>query len=328
MAKIQPLKLKDKFFLGIEKELKEYFYSLIYAPLYYDVADEIGEDWVSLENAKGAPLPSDLQAHLLKKLTTGRIQYVDGRFYGEFDSKSVRAIKTLGGVWDIKHHFFHLPEKKLTDNIRIAIGTAYSKFELVHGKIIQRLDNLQRAIESGDIKIFDPRGAIGKSVEEMDKELAKTIKPLLVSPNMSNNLSQFIMEKYGNDLEKYIKDWNIQSIQRLRERVSANALSGYRASSLVDEIVADYGVSERKAKFLARQETSLMLSTFREGRYKEVGIEEYEWSTAGDSRVRAMHQHLNGKHFTWDNPPIVNDYGHRGHPGTAFGCRCIAIPLL
>ena len=328
MQKVQPLKLKDKFFLGIEKELKEYFYRLIYAPLYYDVADEIGEDWLDVKNDKREPLTSDLQAHLLKKLTTGRIQYVDGRFYGEFDSKSTRAIKRLGGVWDIKHHFFHLPEKKLTDNVRIAIGTAYSKFERVHGKIIQRLDDLERAIEKGDIKIFDPRGAIGKSVSEMDKELTKTIKPLLVSPKMSDNLAQFIMDKYGNDLEKYIKDWNLESIQRLRKRVSANAFSGYRASSLVDEIVSDYGVSERKAKFLARQETSLILSTFREGRYKEAGIEEYEWSTAGDSRVRPIHEHLNGKIFTWDSPPIIDEYGHKGHPGTAFGCRCVAIPCI
>ena len=223
---------------------------------------------------------------------------------------------------------YDIPKKKLTDNIRIAIGTAYSKFEKVHGQIIKRLDDLQSAIDSGNLAIFDPREQIGVTVRKMDRDLNKTLKPLTIDYKPSDNLVEFILEKYGNDLTKYIKNWNIETIQRLRDRVSSNAFSGYRASSLAEEIAADYGVSARKAKFLARQETSLMLSTFREGRYKEVGIEEYEWQTAGDSRVRDMHKHLNRKIFSWENPPIIDDYGHRGNPGEAFGCRCVAAPVL
>lgn len=328
ITKLEPLRLKDEFYLNIEKALADYFYRLIYAPMYNEVADEIGKDWAQIYNAKSQELAEPLQKHLLKMLVTGRVQYLDGRFYGGFDSRVTRAIKSLGGVYDVRGKFFSLPEKKLTDNIRIAIGTAYSKFEKVHGQIIKRLDDLQSAIDSGNLAIFDPREQIGVTVRKMDRDLNKTLKPLTIDYKPSDNLVEFILEKYGNDLTKYIKNWNIETIQRLRDRVSSNAFSGYRASSLAEEIAADYGVSARKAKFLARQETSLMLSTFREGRYKEVGIEEYEWQTAGDSRVRDMHKHLNRKIFSWENPPIIDDYGHRGNPGEAFGCRCVAAPVL
>lgn len=326
MKTLQPLILREDFFSLLEKELKDYFYKTIYAPLYYSVSDEIGEEWLEVYNAK--EVNPEFQRHLLKKLVTGRIQYYEGKFYGDFDSKTSRAIKSLGGVYDIKKKVFYLPERKLTDNVRIAIGTAFSKFESVHGKIIRKLDDIQRGIDNGEIKIYDPKKAIKKSVELMNIDLNATLKPLTVEANMSEDLKNFITEKYGEDLEKYIKDWNVQSIQRLRERVSANAFSGYRASNLVDEIIADYGVSERKAKFLARQETSLILSTFREGRYKEVGIEQYQWSTAKDNRVRETHKHLHGKIFSWDSPPIIDNLGHRGHPSEAFGCRCVAKPVL
>lgn len=326
MKTLRPLVLKEEFFSKLEKELKDYFYKTIYAPLYYDVIDEIGEEWVEVYNAKEVNLL--YQRHLLKKLVTGRIQYFEGKFYGEFDSKTSIAIKSLGGVYDIKRKVFYLPEKKLTDNIRIAIGTAFSKFERVHSKIIRNLDDIQRSIDNGEVKIYNPEEAIRKGVELMNKDLNATLAPLTIDVKMSEDLEKFITAKYGEDLEKYIKNWSIQSVQRLRERISANAFSGYRASNLVEEIIADYGVSERKAKFLARQETSLILSTFREGRYKEVGIEQYQWSTAGDNRVRDTHRHLQGKIFSWDSPPVIDTLGHRGHPGEAFGCRCVAKPVL
>ena len=226
ITKLEPLRLKDEFYLNIEKALADYFYRLIYAPMYNEVADEIGKDWAQIYNAKSQELAEPLQKHLLKMLVTGRVQYLDGRFYGEFDSRVTRAIKSLGGVYDVRGKFFSLPEKKLTDNIRIAIGTAYSKFEKVHGQIIKRLDDLQSAIDSGNLAIFDPREQIGVTVRKMDRDLNKTLKPLTIDYKPSDNLVEFILEKYGNDLTKYIKNWNIETIQRLRDRVSSNAFSG------------------------------------------------------------------------------------------------------
>ena len=44
----------------------------------------------------------------------------------------------------------------------------------------------------------------------------------------------------------------------------------------------------------------------------------YIWRTRGDNKVRPEHAANNGKIFAWDNPPPT------GHPGEAFGCRCLA----
>lgn len=324
MQRIKPIVLKPSFYARLERELKEYFYSVIYEPLWLDVKDEIGKDWVRLENAT----ESD-QEHLLKRLSTGRIQYTDGRFYGDFDSKTTKALKALGATYDARGKFFHLNQKKLTDDMRIAIGTAFSKFQTVHKKIITRLDNLEAMADSGNLDILDTSGGIRHALASMEQEAKGGLNGVGISPReFSPSLSNFIMERYGEDLQKYIKGWTIESIQRLRSRVLANAFTGYRASGLVEEIQADYGVSERKAQFLARQETSLVLSTYREGRYKDEGITEYEWQTAGDSRVRTVHQHLNHKIFTWDNPPIIDEMGHRGTPGESFNCRCVACPII
>jgi SPP1 gp7 family putative phage head morphogenesis protein len=63
-------------------------------------------------------------------------------------------------------------------------------------------------------------------------------------------------------------------------------------------IMDNYGVGQRKAKFLARQETALLMSKFHEQRYKEIGVTKYIWSTSNDGdRVRDDHKVLNNKVF-------------------------------
>lgn len=63
-------------------------------------------------------------------------------------------------------------------------------------------------------------------------------------------------------------------------------------------------------------------------RQLELGITEYEWSTAGDERTCPACADNDGKKFRWDNPPEET-----GHPG--FGkacecghCRCVALAVI
>jgi SPP1 gp7 family putative phage head morphogenesis protein len=91
----------------------------------------------------------------------------------------------------------------------------------------------------------------------------------------------------------------------------------------------EYNVTRNRAKFLSRQETSLLVSKYREENYREAGIVYYRWSTSNDQRVRHDHRELNGNIFRFDEPPVVDQKsGRRGNPGEDFSCRCIAIPLL
>ena len=54
----------------------------------------------------------------------------------------------------------------------------------------------------------------------------------------------------------------------------------------------------------------------------------YFWKTQKDRRVRDTHKQLEGLCFNFADPPTtVDKYGHRftGNPGTAYGCRCMAV---
>lgn len=55
----------------------------------------------------------------------------------------------------------------------------------------------------------------------------------------------------------------------------------------------------------------------------------YRWTSQEDKVVRKTHRRLNGKLFTYSDPPTtIDEYGraHTGNPGSDWGCRCIEVP--
>lgn len=93
---------------------------------------------------------------------------------------------------------------------------------------------------------------------------------------------------------------------------------------------------EGRAYLIARDQTSKINTAITQARNEEIGIEEYIWRTAGDSRVvgtpgglfpsgnkvHGNHYVRNGETFRWDSPPPD------GHPGYAINCRCVAEPKI
>lgn len=54
----------------------------------------------------------------------------------------------------------------------------------------------------------------------------------------------------------------------------------------------------------------------------------YQWKSMGDEKVRLLHQKLNGKIFSYDDPPVAEENGDRYHPGEKHNCRCRALPVF
>lgn len=314
------LRNKEIFYRPLEKYLSKVFVETIYRPLLDIVSEEIGDSWLK-ENSK---------EDLIKAILSGRIQYTqDQHFEGQFNSLISKEIVKLGGHWDKKWKRWFLPKTALPYDVQDAIGQASLKFTKLQNDIQKTLNELQQVIENlGEDNPFEIAPIFGDIVDKLETGFQEGAKGIIVAPELTQEMIDAISENWANNLNFYIKGWTIESINRLRRRVMQNTFQGNRAENLVQIIEHDFGMSENKAKFLARQETALLMSQFREERFKSAGVQKYRWSTSGDSRVRERHKELNGKVFTWNNPPIIDELGHRGHPGQDYNCRCIAIPIV
>lgn len=263
---------------------------------------------------------------LIGAIESGRIGYDRGRFTGKFSAATTKALKDIGAVW--KDDAFRIHFNKLPVQVRDAIDVSIRKFEMTAARMDAKLTQILPEKIADQLKmehIFD------RTIWKVDESFKKVTRGLIVPPELTPERRKLISVQYTHDMQRYIKDWTEREIVTLRRIVQKETWKGFRYERLVSTIQHRYGVSQNKAKFLARQETSLLMTKFTESRYTDAGSEEYIWECVKGSPlhpVRPMHKALDGKRFRWDNKPVTSPNGDRNHPGEDYGCRCRARAIV
>lgn len=317
---LRPMTLQDEYFSTIEEEIQALFNRIIYAPLFLILGAKYPQE---LQNDKSLPA-------LSSAIKGGAVWYDSAQFKGSFNSAISKELRSIGARWNPKGKTWSLSRTEVPPQVQMALAGAEGRFRAIQTDMFDALDSMQPATtiakHSKTVKEYD------RTIKSMDTNWRKTLSPAAKSISIPANLTEtqreVIAKEWGQNLDIYIKDWAEQNILELRTKIQDNALTGGRAESMEKLIIENYGVSRRKAKFLARQETALLMSKFQETRYSGAGITEYKWSGANDERERKDHRILNGKVFRFDQPPVTNrKTGARNNPGGDYGCRCVAIPI-
>jgi SPP1 gp7 family putative phage head morphogenesis protein len=77
-----------------------------------------------------------------------------------------------------------------------------------------------------------------------------------------------------------------------------------------------------------------MIAAYKKEKYTSAGVNKYKWRCVAGSPlhpVRPSHKALNGKIFSFDDPPITTMPGEpvrRNNPREDYGCRCHAVPIV
>lgn len=108
-------------------------------------------------------------------------------------------------------------------------------------------------------------------------------------------------------------------------------------SELTDDIQKAGGVSRRRAKNIAIDQTNKAYNFVNRYRMQSLGVKQFKWVHSGGGREpRKSHQAMSGEIFSFDDLPVINqeqvDRGYeapeRGIPGQAINCRCTMIPVV
>ncbi|NBI12505.1 hypothetical protein GVX81_02475 [[Haemophilus] felis] len=119
-----------------------------------------------------------------------------------------------------------------------------------------------------------------------------------------------------------IQSIHSQYLDKVQTAVTQAVISGQLNATLAKQIKEIGGVTEKRARFIARDQAAKLNGVLTQARHEELGIKKYRWSTSGDERVRTSHAENDGKIFSYDDPPET------GHPGHEINCRCVQIPVL
>lgn len=120
-----------------------------------------------------------------------------------------------------------------------------------------------------------------------------------------------------------IKSIPTQMLEKVQVIVRQGVMQGTAPSEIAKQIQELTGVTSKRAKLIARDQTGKANAALSESRITSLGINEYYWETSHDERVRPAHAESQGDllNFETGNPKDQNL-----NPGQPIQCRCWARP--
>lgn len=315
----------------LERQLVALFYEVLFQPI-LKLIQPVTSQPIELKNATAASALRDA-------LRSGRIQYTDGVFSGKFSAAISNALRGVGASFDARAKVYRLAPARVPIWIIGEATTFRSKAEAAHKAVLRELDKVQ---ENLDVRIYNRPVDLAKTIQTVEDGWKETARQFELKPTLSPKGAETLRREWSETAKLPIKKFAAEEVRSLRAVVEENAQQGYRFDRLIDGVKARYSVSRSKAKFLARNETSIFMSKYRQERFLAAGVRRYTWATSHDARVRPAlnlspaerlhagnHRVLNGKVFFFSSPPVVDPHtGRRANPGEDYNCRCVAIPLL
>lgn len=324
---LTPLYQREWYAAPIERELIAFLEQTIFNPL---------RDVMALPTRVNEEKRHEGHSALWDALLAGIVWYANGLFSGAFDAAISRELRALGARRTGDN--FYLAQDQIPIALRGVLAISAARSTAIHESLIAVLNAIEEHIQKAPTG-FSFQKEVDNVVSDLQEQLVQSVSSVEglapVTP-VPMGLSDRLRETVATDLDRAVKHFSVEQTKLLRDRVRKNLSEGGRVDRLSKVIETEFGVSKRKARFLADQETSLMVSRFRETRYRDLGCTEYIWETSHDELVRPTHgesnnhRALDGRKFSWDQPPIVDSAtGRRCHPGEDFGpCRCVARPVI
>lgn len=315
---IKDFKIKESYTKLIQSKLWSYLWEGIYKPLF-----EIMQ--IKPQKAQNS---IDVISEALRE---GKIYYTDGGFKakGKFTNAQSLQLQKWGAKWDKYKKMYKIEQEKLPQQLQVTIAQsqtlAKQQIQLVQDYLKEVQANMPYMIDS---MVFN--NEVITILDDAGNEVKKNVKHLnVIEPELSIEQKREIARTYTNNMRDYvIKDFAQERIPEMRKKIQELVLKGYRPDRVQELLEKEYGIAGRKAKFLAQNETSIMLSEYKRVTYQEMGFDKFIWKTITDGRERELHKQLNNTTWSYDNPPVIDERtGQTGLPGQTYNCRCEAIPF-
>ena len=138
---------------------------------------------------------------------------------------------------------------------------------------------------------------------------------------------------FATNNSNLIKSNNMEFINKTQETVYRGMNAGTRHEVIRKELFAQsktelgrnsvFRNAQHRASVIARDQVNKINGDLTHLRQERVGVKKFIWRTAGDGRVRPLHQSFNGKTYKWNE-------GASGGllPGQDIMCRCYAEPVI
>ena len=143
-----------------------------------------------------------------------------------------------------------------------------------------------------------------------------------LSPNIEDILEASVKENVG-----LIKSIGFDYLERVQQQVWSGVASGYDLGQIAKDLSKAYGISDRRAKNIARDQGAKAHAVIERERRKEAGITQAVWLHSHAGKVpRPSHVKANGKVFDIEKGLYLD--GVWTLPGVQINCKCGSMAVI
>jgi SPP1 gp7 family putative phage head morphogenesis protein len=214
---------------------------------------------------------------------------------------------------------------------------AKEKVSLIIVGLTPRLINVVRLASNqvkNSLRDIEPyRSDLIDNVEGFDLNLVNQLLPIL-------ELNELVRTSLSINIQ-LVKSIPIELLEDLSYIIEDGFRSRASLNELNKSITSKFNISRNRASVIARTEIAKLHSNTIRDEYLKLGMENYEWYTSNDERVRSSHKVLNKKICNWNDPTIYKNEitdktwkkkssisAVEKQVGEDFQCRCSIIAIL
>mgnify|MGYP001027400381 FL=1 len=148
----------------------------------------------------------------------------------------------------------------------------------------------------------------------------KTKEVMKNGVNWNVSLIKSIPEQYHNKVSNIV----MSSFQQGGQGAFEISEAIKQDKRMMEEIRNAGYNAEKRAEFIAIDQTRKMTTNFNLDLYDQMGVKKFEWvHSRGAKEPRELHLKLDGQIFDIDNPPVIDSKtGETGYPGQLIKCGC------
>ncbi len=131
-----------------------------------------------------------------------------------------------------------------------------------------------------------------------------------------------IVEAFARVNTRLIQSIPRDELRRVETILVDGVRQGRRHESVAKDIQSEFGIAERRAQLIARDQMGKIAADLSRSRMESNGVRRGVWRTMGDERVRDQHAARDGRPFDLSS-------GIQGErPGEPINCRCYTEPFV
>lgn len=245
----------------------------------------------------------------------------------QYNAKLQRLVKQIKA--DIAKEVMPLIRQLAPEYTQDAMATTDAWSDLIlsaMGRLVQKWQSEHFGSGANRLAAEFVQAALKKSERDMKRSVG-------IDVFSGNKVLQDYLRASAQQNAQLIKSIPAKYLEEVQTQVMANMRAGMRPSYIEKSLQEQYGVTQRRAKMIARDQTSKIKGEIAEKQQTSAGFEYFQWVDADDERVRTRHRAIDGKVtaygkgiYRWDNLPL-SDKGVPIKPGSDYQCRCIARPV-